>query len=144
MELVEDFALVGFETLAVENRQSMAQLLRVIDRTSGYAFGGVEGANQSVWQVAVREGGAVPGVMDVRDVEERWVDRREEYDELEERELEEDIRKDGAKNRRVQKPGEAASTEVGLNEEAALNGEYDEATLKHALKQSGVKVMRKN
>ena len=86
--LVEEFGLVGFETLAVEDKKSMMQLLHTIDRAGGYAFGAAEGANDSVWQVAVREG--VPGRMDVRDVQERWIDRREEYDEIERREWEEE------------------------------------------------------
>lgn len=36
VELVEDFALVGFETLAVEDKKSMMTLLRAIDRAGGY------------------------------------------------------------------------------------------------------------
>jgi GPN-loop GTPase len=90
IHLVEEFGLVGFETLAVEDKKSMMQLLRTIDKAGGYAFGGAEGANDSVWQVAVREG--LPNV-DVRDVQERWIDRREEYDELERREWEEEQRR---------------------------------------------------
>lgn len=77
-QLVEDFGLVGFETLAVEDKRSMMHLLQVIDRAGGYAFGGAEGANDTVWQVAMREG---TSTMDIKDVQERWIDRKEEYDE---------------------------------------------------------------
>ncbi|RAL65610.1 hypothetical protein DID88_005282 [Monilinia fructigena] len=70
--------LVGFETLAVEDKRSMMNLLQVIDRAGGYAFGGAEGANDTVWQVAMREGTTT---MDIKDVQERWIDRKEEYDE---------------------------------------------------------------
>lgn len=87
VRLVEEFGLVGFETLAVEDKKSMMQLLHTIDRAGGYAFGPAEGANDTVWQVAVREG--LPK-MDVRDVQERWIDRRDEYDEIERREWEEE------------------------------------------------------
>lgn len=80
VNLVEDFALVGFETLAVEDKKSMMTLLRAIDRAGGYAFGGIEGANDSVWQVAMRQDAVT---MDARDVQERWLDRREEMDEEE-------------------------------------------------------------
>ncbi|KAF1839457.1 hypothetical protein BDW02DRAFT_486650 [Decorospora gaudefroyi] len=80
VELVEDFALVGFETLAVEDKQSMMTLLRAIDRAGGFAMGGIEGANDTVWQMAMRENGAT---MDARDVQERWLDRRDELDEEE-------------------------------------------------------------
>ncbi len=76
-ELVESFGLVSFETLAVENKRSMMHLLQVIDRAGGYAFGGAEGANDTVWQVAMREGVTT---MDVKDVQERWLDAKDEYD----------------------------------------------------------------
>ena len=87
VELVEDFGLVGFETLAVEDKKSMMTLLQAIDRAGGYAFGGAEGANDTVWQVAMRDG--MQG-MTIGDVQERWIDRKEEFDELERREREEE------------------------------------------------------
>lgn len=80
VELVEDHALVGFETLAVEDKKSMMALLRAIDRAGGYALGGIEGANETVWQMAMRQDGVT---MDARDVQERWLDRRDEMDEEE-------------------------------------------------------------
>ncbi|KAG8527534.1 uncharacterized protein KY384_007686 [Bacidia gigantensis] len=83
VDLVEDFGLVGFETLAVEDKKSMMTLLQAIDRASGYAFGGAEGANDTIWQVAMREG--LPG-MTVFDVQERWIDRKDEFDEIERQE----------------------------------------------------------
>ncbi|KAF2263339.1 hypothetical protein CC78DRAFT_581623 [Lojkania enalia] len=88
IELVEDFALVGFETLAVEDKKSMMILLRAIDRAGGYAFGGVEGANDTVWQLAMRQDAVT---MDARDVQERWLDRREEMDEEEKKAWEREI-----------------------------------------------------
>ena len=88
IELVEDFGLVSFETLAVEDKKSMMTLLQAIDRAGGYAFGG-EGANDTVWQVAMREG---MGKMEIGDVQERWIDRKEEFDEMERRELEEEAK----------------------------------------------------
>ena len=38
-ELVEDFSLVGFTTCAVEDKESMANVLRLIDKANGYCFG---------------------------------------------------------------------------------------------------------
>ena len=87
VKLIEEFGLVGYETLAVEDKKSMMSLLQTIDRAGGYAFGGAEGANDTVWQVAVRQG---LGQMDVRDVQERWIDNKEEWDEKEQREWEEE------------------------------------------------------
>jgi hypothetical protein len=89
IEMVEDFGLVAFETLAVEDKKSMMTLLLAIDRAGGYAFGGAEGANDTVWQVAVREG---MGPMNVQDVQERWIDRKEEFDEMERKALEEEAK----------------------------------------------------
>lgn len=82
VDLVEDFGLVAFETLAVEDKRSMMTLLQAIDRAGGYAFGGAEGANDTVWQVAMREG--MRG-MTIDEVQERWIDRKDEFDELERR-----------------------------------------------------------
>ena len=132
LELVEDFSLVGFETLAVEDRQSMTQLLRAIDRAGGYAFGGTEGANESVWQVAVREGGSA-GFMEVNDIEERWVDRRAEYDELERKMWEEEGKMERAQTK-------SADDGHGQDEQDE-NGPGADA-LSEA-KASGIKVVRK-
>ena len=90
IELVEDFGLVGFETLAVEDKRSMMALLQAVDRAGVYAFGGAEGANDTVWQVAMREGGI--GSISIQDVQERWIDRKEEYDEMERQQLEEEAK----------------------------------------------------
>jgi hypothetical protein len=89
IELVQEFGLVAYETLAVEDKKSMMHLLQVIDRASGYAFGPAEGANDTVWQVAVREGW---GDLNIQDVQERWLDAKDEYDEDERRELEEEAK----------------------------------------------------
>jgi hypothetical protein len=86
-ELVESFGLVGFETLAIEDKPSMISLLRAVDRAGGYAFGGAEGANDTVWQMAVREGGGGT-IMDVRDVQERWIDSKDVYDQEERKQWE--------------------------------------------------------
>ena len=67
----------------------MMMLLRAIDRAGGYAFGGPEGANDSVWQVAMRDDAVT---MDIKDVQERWIDRREELNDLERRQWEEEKR----------------------------------------------------
>lgn len=122
VELVEDFGLVAFETLAVEDKKSMMTLLQAIDRAGGYAFGGAEGANDTVWQVAVRDG--LRG-MSVRDVQERWIDRKEEFDEMERREMEEEAA-------RVREGAEAMDED----------GEEEDPEIKTA-PDSGIKVVRK-
>lgn len=124
ISLVEDFNLVGFETLAVEvqsffppffitasdtlvhkqNKDSMLNLTRAIDRATGYVF--VPPADSKPPPEAVNNMDAVPpdlrpnayglfstsiGQMkgplsDIRDVQERWIDEREAYDAYENRE----------------------------------------------------------
>lgn len=127
VELVEDFGLVSFETLAVEDKRSMMTLLQAIDRAGGYAFGGAEGANDTVWQVAMREG---MRTLDVRDVQERWIDSKDEYDELERREME-----------------EAAKAHKEQSMQDAPDGDNDEEDLEEMAREtpdSGVKVVRRS
>ncbi|KAF7377867.1 GPN-loop GTPase 2 [Mycena sanguinolenta] len=38
ISLIEDFSLVGFKTLAGEDKSSMLHLMHTIDRASGYIF----------------------------------------------------------------------------------------------------------
>ena len=122
VNLVEEFGLVGFETLAVEDKKSMISLLQTIDRASGYAFGGPAGANDTVWQVAVREG---LGTMHVRDVQERWLDAKDEWDEKE----------------RIDREKEAQIEEEEGPIEAHHQGSIQGGTNTHS---SGIKILRKN
>ncbi|KZT07899.1 uncharacterized protein LAESUDRAFT_724368 [Laetiporus sulphureus 93-53] len=95
--LVEDFGLVGFETLAVEDKESMLHLSRVIDKATGCVFvpppeakqppGTVEAkgvpatARPNVHALFTSAAGPMQGPRsDVRDVQERWVDAKEEWD----------------------------------------------------------------
>src|SRR5690606_384615 len=94
-EMIESYGLVRYEVLAVENKRSMMHLLRVIDRANGYVFGGAEGANDTVWQVAMRNESSM---MDVPDLQERWVDNKEAYDELEQQEFEEQAKRQSEKS----------------------------------------------
>lgn len=80
-ELIEDFGLVSFETLAVEDKRSMARLLEAIDRAGGYMFGSTEASADYIWTSATRTGWA--NDMNIMDVQERWIDHKEEYDQHE-------------------------------------------------------------
>ena len=127
IEMVEDFGLVAFETLAVEDKKSMMTLLIAIDRAGGYAFGGAEGANDTVWQVAMREG---MGPMSVQDVQERWIDRKEEIDEMERKALEEEV-----------KAREAPSLVSDAGDEDDDDDDVEE--MERQFTDSGVKVVRR-
>lgn len=110
IQLIGDFGLIGFETLAVEDKTSMMNLLHAIDRASGYVFGTDNGANESVWSIAMQEGWG--GKMDVRDVQERWIDRREEFDEMERKQLAEEAKEEAKKR------GDPAVKRVTFDNEA--------------------------
>lgn len=116
VELVEEFALVGFETLAVEDKKSMMTLLRAIDRAGGYALGGVEGANETVWSMAMQQDAVT---MDARDVQERWLDRRDELDEEERKAWENETKE-------MRDPPEAAVSVAELKAKAEAKAGNDE------------------
>lgn len=77
VELVEDFGLVSFKTLAVEDARSVATLVKEIDRAGGFVFaGGDEGISASAMS-------AEYGYGDDEDAQDRWIDYRDEYREYE-------------------------------------------------------------
>ncbi|KAJ9100605.1 hypothetical protein QFC21_003649 [Naganishia friedmannii] len=86
--LVEDYSLVSFETLAVEDKHSMLKLLRLLDRVVGYAYiprPPTAGGAKMTEEEAIK---AYPlpqltGVQDVADVQEKWVDNRRGWEEWE-------------------------------------------------------------
>lgn len=123
IQLVEDFGLVGFETLAVEDRASMASFVRAIDRANGWVLAGARGTDEtgrtlddeaSVWAQAMSDHWA--GKMEVRDVQERWIDRREEYDELERKAWEEEAKlaTETPSNAAVERAAEKATATGGV------------------------------
>ena len=101
----------------------MMSLLQVIDRAGGYAFGTAEGANDTIWQVAVREG---MGTMDIKDVQERWLDAKDDWDQHETRNLEEEAK---ARNEAAAETAEAEDFDMNLDMDIPGN--------------SGIKVIRK-
>ncbi|KDN53539.1 hypothetical protein K437DRAFT_241728 [Tilletiaria anomala UBC 951] len=119
-EIIEDFCLVNFETLAVEDKDSMFRLLRLIDKAAGYIYAhghdpGAEtvpdhmgiyepGSSAATSNLAsgsvmakppartaasanslftVADRGTTMGWGGALDVQERWVDHKNEWDEWE-------------------------------------------------------------
>lgn len=149
VELVEDFALVGFETLAVEDKKSMLALLRAIDRAGGYAFGAAEGANDTVWQLAMRQDAVT---MDARDVQERWLDNREEMDDEERKAWAKELGLEnpaGVAERPSQKPeppgqqGSVRKEGVGQDSDNDMEDLEEMRKFMEKKESSGVKVIRK-
>ncbi|KAJ7178114.1 hypothetical protein C8R46DRAFT_1188203 [Mycena filopes] len=130
ISLIEDYSLVGFETLAVEDKNSMIHLTRAIDRATGYVFvpppdskvppGTVEpedassAARPNSYGLFSSALGSMHGPADdIRDVQERWVDAKDEWDAYEKvqwrREGEavrDEAARAGAGNTRERKPPE--------------------------------------
>lgn len=70
-ELIEDFGLVGFETLAVEDKESMMSLVRLVDKVTGYVFMGDDTRGDNLAALFSSASGLQPGYRDVLDVQER-------------------------------------------------------------------------
>ncbi|KAF9167399.1 GPN-loop GTPase 2 [Actinomortierella ambigua] len=71
-ELVEDFGLVGFETLCIQDKASVTKVVRAIDKAGGYVFGGLEEANESIMMTAMRHGSEWEADA-IQDVQERYL-----------------------------------------------------------------------
>lgn len=125
--LIQDFGLIGFETLAVEDKTSMTDLVHAIDRASGYVFGTDKGTNESVWEVAMQQSWG--GKMDIRDVQERWIDRREELDELERKQWAEEAKAERAKKGDTEVRRTYATAEEATAAAAAADGGEEEEDL---------------
>lgn len=79
--LVEDFNLVSFEVLSIDNKNAMIKLLQTIDLANGYAYGSSELGFDLVWSEAVRNKSAP--LSETIDIHERWIERKQEFDEAE-------------------------------------------------------------
>ena len=52
-DLLEDYQLVGFHTLAIEDVESLTTLSRAVDKANGFIFGGLVPSNESIMHTAV-------------------------------------------------------------------------------------------
>ncbi|KAJ2588531.1 hypothetical protein IWW49_002943 [Coemansia sp. RSA 1797] len=50
--LIEDFSLVGFSTLCISDKQSVATLLKEVDKANGYIFGALTEGNEEIMLAA--------------------------------------------------------------------------------------------
>lgn len=104
-DIIEDFNLVSFEVLSVENKQSMINLLSIIDKANGYSFGYNEVGGDTIWNDVIRASGK--SYIDV-DIHERWVENKELHDQQELKDFEEFQEKLKAEN---------ADTEIPMTED---------------------------
>ncbi|KAI8906426.1 GPN-loop GTPase [Gorgonomyces haynaldii] len=74
-DLVEEFGLVGFSTLCVDDKESVIHVARTIDKANGYIYGGLDQGNESLFSVAEK-------FMDpdqyAREIAERFLDMEED------------------------------------------------------------------
>lgn len=82
--LVEDYNLVAFEVLAIENKRTMINLLRVIDKANGYAYGSLELGGDHIWAQASRN--SAESELSGVDLHDRWIINKDAYDEAERKE----------------------------------------------------------
>ncbi|KAL8250980.1 hypothetical protein R6Q59_034673 [Mikania micrantha] len=52
-EVVEDFGLVNFTTLAIQDKESVTNLVRLIDRSNGYIFQGIDASAVEFSKIAI-------------------------------------------------------------------------------------------
>lgn len=83
-DIIEQYGLVSFEVLSVENKRSMIHLLQIIDKANGYSFGSSEVGGDSIWNEATRNGWGMDD--DDVSIHERWIENKEWYDEKEQKE----------------------------------------------------------
>ena len=69
-DLVEDFGLVSYEVLDINDKVLMAKLLQTVDRAVGYMFASSEITGDMVWAAATRTGWADSET--VQELEDRW------------------------------------------------------------------------
>ncbi|KAF3985023.1 hypothetical protein FT663_03168 [Candidozyma haemuli var. vulneris] len=78
-EVVENFGLIRYDVLSIEDKSSMINLLEKIDKSNGYVFGTNEIGGDTVWQEAVHNGRRIG---DEPTLQERWIDQKEHFDGL--------------------------------------------------------------
>lgn len=125
-EMVEDYNLIQFEVLSIEDKNSMINLLSLIDKSNGYAFGNELGGD-SIWQDAIRQSST--GYMQEIDIQERWIDHKDEWDQLEAEKRKELIEEMDQQDKELDRPiGEEEEWEMALKQ-------WEESTGKSFLKQ---------
>ncbi|CAG8633180.1 24715_t:CDS:2, partial [Racocetra persica] len=81
VDLMESYGKLAFNLdFYTEDKKSVMDLVKVIDKANGYVFGGLTEGNESIMLTAMSD---VNSFHDVMDVQERWLDHREIWDEWE-------------------------------------------------------------
>ncbi|KAJ4701611.1 GPN-loop GTPase 2 [Melia azedarach] len=54
-DVIEDYSLVDFTTLDIQDKESVANLVRLIDKSNGYIFAGIDASAVEFSKIAVRD-----------------------------------------------------------------------------------------
>lgn len=54
-QVVEEFGLVGFESLAIDDPDSVMRIAKLIDKANGYVYGGLTDGNNSIMEIASQD-----------------------------------------------------------------------------------------
>jgi GPN-loop GTPase len=54
-ELIEDFSLVSFTTLNINEKESVARLVKLIDKSNGYVYSGMDGDSSLLEAIATAD-----------------------------------------------------------------------------------------
>jgi hypothetical protein len=66
-ELIEDYGLISFIPVAVEDKMCMAYALQEIDKANGYIFGGLTIGNESIMEAALSQQNADEYFTNIKD-----------------------------------------------------------------------------
>jgi GPN-loop GTPase len=79
-EIIEDFGLIGFVPLAIEDKESVAHIVALADKANGFAFAGLaKAAAQQQGHASVLPPEMVYGAGLVGDAEDLWARMRERH-----------------------------------------------------------------
>ncbi|KDO41549.1 hypothetical protein CISIN_1g043093mg, partial [Citrus sinensis] len=54
-DVIEDYSLVNFSTLDIQDKESVAKLVKLIDKSNGYIFAGMDASAVEFSKIAVRD-----------------------------------------------------------------------------------------
>jgi hypothetical protein len=70
-DLIEEFGMIGFYTLNIEDKESVLKLSQIIDKANGYVFGSGQGDHESILASVAT---TMPGYYrDLADIQERYL-----------------------------------------------------------------------
>lgn len=85
VDIIEEYSLVSFSTLNVQEKESMLRVMKVVDKANGYVFGDLEDRNlQSLMSCAI---GAEFEYEKIKDVREKYMDMSSEPTDVSDEEM---------------------------------------------------------